>query len=126
MGIGAALGLGLGLGMAWLVNRLKLEGAAFYPVLATALVLLIYGPTASLHSSGFLAVYLAGLVLGNSHVAERHSLALFYGGFTALMETAMFLSLGLLVYPSHLPAIAGVGLLITRLSHNIGALPRMW
>lgn len=113
MGIGAALGLGLGLGMVWLVNRLKLDVFGFYPVLTTALVLFVFGLTASLHGSGFLAVYLAGLVMGNSRVVGKPGLAFFHGGFAALMETAMFLTLGLLVFPSHLPTIAWVGLLIT-------------
>ncbi len=113
MGIGAILGLGLGVGMVRLVNWLKLDVTGLYPVLSTTLVLFIYSLTTSLHGSGFLAVYLAGLIVGNSQIAERPSLTLFHSGLASLMEIAMFLTLGLLVFPSRLPAIAGVGLLIT-------------
>jgi cell volume regulation protein A len=113
MGIGALLGVALGVGAVLLLNWQKLGVTGLYPVLTTALVLFVYGLTASLHGSGFLAVYLAGLILGNSTIAERSSLALFHGGLASLMETGMFLTLGLLVFPSRLPAVAWVGLLMT-------------
>lgn len=113
MGIGAAVGVVLGAGTVWLINWLKLEVTGLFPVLTTALVLFIYAGAASLHGSGFLAVYLAGLVVGNSQVAERPSLALFHSGLASLMEIAMFLTLGLLVFPSRLPEVAGVSLLMT-------------
>ena len=113
MGIGAALGLGLGKLMVLLVNRVKLEISGPYPVLTTTAVLFIYGATASLGGSGFLAVYLAGVIMGNSQVAEAHSLERFHGGLASLMEIAMFVTLGLLDFPSHLIPIIGVGLLLT-------------
>jgi cell volume regulation protein A len=69
--------------------------------------------TASLGGSGFLAVYLAGMRLGNSQVAEAESLRRFHGGLAALMEIVMFLTLGLLVFPSHLLPVMGVGALVT-------------
>lgn len=113
MGIGAVVGLLGGLVMVWLVNRIELQVTGLYPVLTTALVLLTYGSAASLDGSGFLAVYLAGLVVGNRQVAERASLTLFHSALASLLEIAMFLTLGLLVFPSHLPAIAGASLVIT-------------
>jgi potassium/hydrogen antiporter len=113
MGVGAALGLGLGKLMVLLVNRVKLEVSGPYPVLTTASVLVIYGATASVGGSGFLAVYLAGIIMGNSQVAEAQSVAHFHGGLAALMEIAMFLTLGLLDFPSHLIPIIGVGMLLT-------------
>lgn len=113
MGIGAVIGLVLGKGMVFLISRLKLEVSGFYPVLTTAFVLFIYGTAASLSGSGFLAVYLAGLVMGNSQIAGLPDLARFQGGLASLMEIIMFLALGLLVFPSHLVPIMGVGLLVT-------------
>ncbi|HEX9069525.1 MAG TPA: potassium/proton antiporter, partial [Ktedonobacterales bacterium] len=113
IGIGVVMGLGLGLVAVWVLNRPALGVSGLYPVFTLALVLLIYSLTASLHGSGFLAVYLAGLVMGNSPLPDTSSLTLFHGGMASLMEVAMFLTLGLLVFPSHLPAIAGVGLLMT-------------
>jgi cell volume regulation protein A len=113
MGIGAILGLGLGRLLVLLVNHIDLEVSGPYPVLTTAAALFIYGAAASLGGSGFLAVYLAGVVLGNGRVVEAHSLERFHGGLASLMEIAMFLTLGLLVFPSHLIPVVGVGLLVT-------------
>jgi len=113
MGIGAALGVVLGKLLVWLVNRLKLEVSGPYPVLTTAAALFIYAATASLGGSGFLAVYIAGVLMGNSQIAEARNLERFHGGLASLMEIAMFLTLGLLDFPSRLVPIIGVGLLLT-------------
>jgi NhaP-type Na+/H+ or K+/H+ antiporter len=112
MGVGAICGLLLGLGAILLISRLKLDVEGLYPVLAIALVLLTYGLTASLGGSGFLAVYLVGLLLGNSSVQRVDRLSHFHDGLAWLMQIGMFLVLGLLVFPSRLPAIAVSGLLI--------------
>src|SRR5262249_23037756 len=113
MVVGAALGVGMGKGIVPLVSRLHLDVSGAYPVLTTALALFAFGATASLGGSGFLAVYLVGLIVGNSDVRERPSLVRFHGGLASLMEIAMFLTLGLLVFPSRLVTVAGAGLLVT-------------
>jgi cell volume regulation protein A len=113
MGIGAILGLLLGWGAIYLIGRLKLEEPGLYPVLTIALVLLAYGLTATLGGSGFLAVYLVGVLLGNSSVQRVNRLTRFHDSLAWLMQIAMFLILGLLVFPSRLPAVFGNGLLIT-------------
>ncbi len=89
------------------------EEAALYPVLTIALVLLAYGLTATLGGSGFLAVYLVGVLLGNSSVQRVNRLTGFHDSLAWLMQIAMFLILGLLVFPSRLPAVFVSGLLIT-------------
>src|SRR5262249_7886483 len=83
------------------------------PALTTALALFTFGVTASLGGSGFLAVYLVGLIMGNRDIREHSSLERFHGGLSSLMEIVMFLTLGLLVFPSRLFTVAGVGLLVT-------------
>ncbi|MDQ3175729.1 MAG: cation:proton antiporter, partial [Acidobacteriota bacterium] len=83
-----------------------------YPVFTLALVLFIYSATASLGGNGFLAVYIAGLVLGNKDFIHKQSLVRFHDGLAWLMQIAMFLTLGLLVFPSRLVPVAGVGLLV--------------
>ena len=113
MGIGAIFGLLLGWGAIHLIGRLKLEEAALYPVLTIALVLLAYGLTATLGGSGFLAVYLVGVLLGNSSVQRVNRLTRFHDSLAWLMQIAMFLILGLLIFPSHLPTVFGSGLLMT-------------
>lgn len=113
MGIGAIIGLLTGWGAIWLISRLKLDVAALYPVLTIALALFSYGLTATLGGSGFLAVYLMGLLIGNSSIHRISRLTGFHNAISWFMQIAMFLLLGLLVFPSHLPSVIGVGLLIT-------------
>lgn len=109
--LGALLGYGMGRAMAWLINRIRLHIEGLYPVLTVALTLLTYGGTAALGGNGFLAVYLAGLTLAREDFIHKRSLLRFHDGLAWLMQIAMFLALGLLVFPSRLPAIAGVALL---------------
>lgn len=113
MGVGAICGLLLGLGAILLISRLKLDVEGLYPVLTIALVLFTYGLTAILGGSGFLAVYLVGLLLGNSEVQRVDRLTRFHDGLAWLMQIGMFLVLGLLIFPSHLLTVVGSGLLIT-------------
>lgn len=112
MVLGAAIGYGAGKLMALLINRLRLEYDGLYPVLTLSLVLLTYGGSAWLGGNGFLAVYLAGLVMRNSDFIHKHSLTRFHDGLAWLMQIAMFLTLGLQVFPSQLMSVAGTGLLL--------------
>ncbi len=116
IGIGAISGLALGWGAILIISRLKFDIEGLYPVLTIALVLLTYGLTATLGGSGFLAVYLVGLMLGNSRLRRVDQLNRFHDGLAWVMQIGMFLVLGLLVFPSHLPALLGIGLLITGVS----------
>jgi len=113
MTIGAILGFGAGKAMMFTINRLRLEYEGLYPVLTFTLVLIVYGATASVGGNGFLAVYLAGLVLGNGNFIHKQSLIRFHDGLAWLMQITMFLTLGLLVFPSRLVPIIGVGLAIS-------------
>jgi cell volume regulation protein A len=109
--LGAALGYGLGRAMTIIINRVRLSAEGLYPVLTLALVLLVYGATSVLGGNGFLAVYLAGLVLGNSDFIHKRSLIRFHDGLAWLMQIVMFLTLGLQVFPSHLLQVLVAGLL---------------
>jgi potassium/hydrogen antiporter len=110
--IGSALGYGIGRLMLVAVNRLRLEYEGLYSVLSISAVLLTYGATSSLGGNGFLAVYTAGLVMGNGDFIHKRSLIHFHDGLAWLMQIAMFLTLGLLVFPSRLLPVAEHGLLI--------------
>jgi potassium/hydrogen antiporter len=112
MGLGAAFGYAMGRLMTFLVNRARLEYEGLYPALTLSLVLLTYGLTASLGGNGFLATYLAAIVFGNSDFIHKRSLVRFHDGLAWLMQIVMFLTLGLLVFPSRLRAVAGTGLLV--------------
>jgi cell volume regulation protein A len=110
--VGAVVGYGMGRVMLFLVNRLKLGYEGLYPVLILALAFLTFGFTDVLGGSGFLAVYLAGIYLGQHDFIHKRSLLRFYDGLAWLMQIAMFLTLGLPVFPSRLVPIIGVGLLL--------------
>ena len=112
MVVGTALGYGMGKLMIAVVNRIELEYEGLYPVLTLALALLTYALAAVAGGSGFLAVYLAAIVLGNSDFLHRRSLIRFHDGLAWLMQITMFLTLGLQVFPSRLPSVTGPGLLI--------------
>jgi cell volume regulation protein A len=99
--------------MVVLLNQLRLGYEGLYPVLLLALVLLAYSVTAWIGGNGFLAVYLAGIVVGNRSVIHQPELAQFFEGLAWPMQIAMFLTLGLLVFPSQLFAVAGSGLLMS-------------
>jgi cell volume regulation protein A len=111
--IGGALGLLLGKGAIYLVNRIRLEYEGLYPVLTMTLVLLVFGVTETLGGNGFLAVYIAGVVLSNADFIHKRSLGRFHDGLSWLMQIAMFLILGLQVFPSHLTPVIGSGLLLS-------------
>ncbi|HZO72841.1 MAG TPA: potassium/proton antiporter [Ktedonobacteraceae bacterium] len=111
--VGLIMGLLIGWLAAKLITRLNLDIEGLYRVFTIALVLFSYGLTAILGGSGFLAVYLTGLLLGNCPVQRVDRLSRFHDGLAWLMQIAMFLILGLLVFPSRLPAIMVDGLLIT-------------
>jgi potassium/hydrogen antiporter len=111
--LGGLLGFALGRLAAALVNRLSLAYQGLYPVLTIALVMLTYGATAWLGGNGFLAVYLAGLVMRKNDFLHRRSIMRFHEGLAWLMQISMFLALGLLVFPSELLPLIGVGLLVS-------------
>jgi cell volume regulation protein A len=108
--IGGLVGAAAGRGTAALLNRVRLESEGLYPVLTIAVVIFIYSVTQLLGGSGFIAVYIAGIALGNENFIHKKSLVLFHDGIASLMQIAMFLVLGLLVYPSRLFPVASAGL----------------
>jgi potassium/hydrogen antiporter len=112
MFFGALVGYGMGRVMLFLVNRINLGYEGLYSVLTLSLVFLTFGLTDILGGSGFLAVYLAGIFLGNNCFIHQRSLLQFHDGLAWIMQFAMFLTLGLLVFPSQIIPIVGVGLLI--------------
>jgi cell volume regulation protein A len=98
---GAAIGLAAGFALVWLINRLDLA-AGLYPVLAMASALFTFGGAQALGASGFLAVYLAGLVVGNRRHRATQLIDRFHDGLAWLAQMVMFVMLGLLVTPSDL------------------------
>lgn len=113
MGFGVAAGLVVGALGAEANDRVRLDAAGLYPLLTATIGFLAYGLAAVVGGSGFLAVYVAGLVLGNSGVVFRRGTFLFSDAMAWLAQIIMFTMLGLLTFPSRLLAVAGAGLTIS-------------
>jgi len=112
MVIGAIAGLLLGRLATVVLNNANLGYDGLYPVLVLSFVPLIFSVTDMLNGSGFLAVYLAGLVMGNTVIVHQRSLMSFFDGVGWLMQITMFLTLGLLVSVPAVMDIAFEGMLI--------------
>ena len=112
MGIGLVVGWLMSRGSLFLINRLKLGYEGLYPVLTFALVFLTFGLTDLLQGSGYLAVYVLGLLLGKEEFLHKRSLVRFFDGNAWLMQIALFITLGLLVFPSELTPVILPGMLI--------------
>lgn len=113
MAIGGVVGVGIGLAAVWVTNRIALGAEGLYPVFVAATGLLAYGVAATLHGSGFLAVYLAGMAVASRRVVFMRGILLFHDGAAWLAQVCMFVLLGMLSFPSRLLHVAVPGLLIT-------------
>lgn len=112
MAVGILAGFVVAKVMIWLINHIDLEYDGLYYVLGVGAVLFAYGGCESIGGNGFMSVYVCGMVLGNQRYLFNKGLKRFHDGVAWLMQVLLFCTLGLLVYPSQLPSIAGVGLLI--------------
>lgn len=109
---GAALGLIVGLAGVAGLRRVALPASGLYPVAVLALIVAGYGTAASAHASGFLAVYVSALVLGNARLPHRAATRGFAEGMAWLAQIGLFVMLGLLASPSRLPAQVWPALLV--------------
>lgn len=100
--LGAFGGIAVGYATVWIVNRLRVDNEFLYPVMVVACVFFAFSLTELIGGNSYLAVYIAGLVVGNCKLALKHTITTFFGGFTWLVQIIMFLSLGLLVNPHEL------------------------
>jgi potassium/hydrogen antiporter len=112
MGVGLVAGAAVGWLAVRLINRIRLDTAGLYPVLTGVCGLLAFGIAALFGGSGFLAVYVAGIWIGNSRIIFQRGTLLFHDGMAWIFQMAMFVVLGLLCYPSELLKVAGPSLLI--------------
>lgn len=108
--VGGALGVALGFGGRWLLRRARLPAGGLYPVLTVALALLSFGLPTLFFGSGFLAVYVTALVLGNDLLPYRSGLLRVHDAIAWFCQILMFVMLGLLAFPSRLLEVAPIGL----------------
>jgi len=111
--LGAVVGLAAGWLMGHLVNRLRFRNEGLGAVFTLAFAFFLFGLTDKLEGSGFLAVYLAGIMLGNSTVLQKKTLVRFWDSLAWLSQIAMFVTLGIFVLPSQLKLILVQGLLLS-------------
>jgi potassium/hydrogen antiporter len=110
--VGTIAGVAIGHGGKLALSRLRSSASGLYPIITTAFALGSYGITALLGGSGFLAVYLSALIIGNGQIPFRAGVLRVHDALAWLSQITMFLILGLLVYPSRLLEIAIPGVLI--------------
>jgi cell volume regulation protein A len=112
LGIGTLVGIGVGWLAVQAFRRARLATGGLYPVASLAVVAIAFGCADVLEGSGFLAVYLAGLAMGSANLPARQTVHAFHDGLAWVAQLAMFLALGLLVFPHDLDDIAWQGALI--------------
>ena len=100
--LGGTIGFAMGKVSVWLINRIKLDTDGLYPVLSLGLAIFTYSFSDFVGGNGFLAIYLCAVIMGNSNMVKRRSLIKFYDGQAWLMQIILFLTLGLLVFPSRI------------------------
>lgn len=112
MSVGALAGLLLGRLATRIINHINIDNRSMYAVLLLAFVFFIFSITDLIHGNGYLAVYIAGLVIGNSKIVFKRSIMTFFDGFTWLFQIVLFLTLGLLVNPHELLNVWWIGLAV--------------
>jgi cell volume regulation protein A len=131
LGVGAAVGAAAGIAGRYALRRAALPSAGLYPIAVVGFTVLAYAAGAVLHASGFLAVYVAGVLLGNARLPHRQAILGFADGLAWLAQIGLFVLLGLLVSPGRLDAavlpavVTGLALLLLArpLSVVVSALP---
>ena len=125
--LGVAMGLAIGFAGGWVMRRVALPSSGLYPLAVISLAFLAYGATTALHGSGFAAIYVAALVLGNSDLPHRGTTRSFAEGIAWLAQIGLFVMLGLLLSPGRITLeVVGLalaaGLLLTLVARPISVL----
>ncbi|MBQ4476226.1 MAG: potassium/proton antiporter [Bacteroidales bacterium] len=100
--MGVLAGYVIGKSMVWIINRIRIENESLYPILVFTACIFIFAVTYYMQGNSYLAVYIGGLVIGNSKFVHKRSTRNFFDGISWLSQLVMFLMLGLLVNPSDL------------------------
>lgn len=111
--IGLLAGFAFGKLAVWAINRIKIDNSSLYPILVFTFCIFIFSATYFMKGNGYLAVYVGGLIIGNSSFQHKRSTMGFFNGLTWLFQLLMFLTLGLLVNPHELLDVWLPGLIIS-------------
>ena len=111
--VGGFAGLLFGKLSTWIINNIKLDFEGLYPVLVIALMFITFSVTEFVGGNGFLSIYICAVYLGNQDLIHKKTIFKMYDGLAWLMQIVLFLTLGLLVYPTQIVPYVGIGLLIS-------------
>ncbi|WP_159022908.1 potassium/proton antiporter [Formosa sp. L2A11] len=111
--LGGLLGFGFGKLSKLIINKITLDFEGLYPVLVIALMFITFSATDSVGGNGFLAIYICSVYLGNQDLIHKSTILKMFDGMAWLMQIVLFLTLGLLVFPSEIIPYMGIGLLIS-------------
>ena len=111
--LGGIAGFAFGKLSKLIINKIKLDFEGLYPVLVIALMFITFSATDFVDGNGFLAIYICAVYLGNQDLIHKKTILKMYDGLAWLMQIVLFLTLGLLVFPSQVFPYMGIGLLIS-------------
>lgn len=117
---GALIGYGTGKLAVYIINKLNLDNKSLYPIFMLAVVFFTFSVCDLFKGNGYLAVYISGMMIGNSRIANRKEISTFFDGLTWLFQIIMFILLGLLVNPREMLDVALVAVLIAGFMILIG------
>lgn len=117
---GGLIGYGTGKLAVYIINKLNLDNKSLYPIFMLAVVLFTFSVCDLFKGNGYLAVYISGMMIGNSKIANRKEISTFFDGLTWLFQIIMFILLGLLVNPREMLDVACVAMLIAGFMILIG------
>ncbi|MFC4097778.1 potassium/proton antiporter [Euzebyella saccharophila] len=109
--LGGAAGFLFGKISKYIINKIKLDFEGLYPVLVISLMFITFSATDAIGGNGFLAIYICAVYLGNQDIIHKKTILKVFDGLAWLMQIVLFLTLGLLVFPSEIIPIVGIGLL---------------
>jgi len=113
MAVGAFGGYAFGRLSKFIINSIKLDFEGLYPVLVIALMFISFSTIDAMGGNGFLSIYICAVYLGNQELIHKRTILKMYDGLAWLMQIVLFLTLGLLVFPSQMIPIVGIGLLVS-------------
>ncbi|XMO87401.1 potassium/proton antiporter [Algibacter sp. AS12] len=113
MVLGGIAGIAFGVSSKYIINKIKLDFEGLYPVLVITLMFITFSATDFVGGNGFLAIYICAVYLGNQDLIHKKTILKMFDGLAWLMQIVLFLTLGLLVFPSQIIPYMGIGLLIS-------------
>ena len=113
--VGSLIGLVFGYAFVWIINKIKIENASLYPILVLTACIFVFSSSYFMGGNSYLAVYIGGVVMGNSRFVHKRSAVNFFDGLAWLSQLTVFLALGLLVNPHELSPLIVPGLIVSLL-----------